>query len=327
MVRDPSKDLDYLAATLHGRRSRMAEGGQLESLLSLKTLPDLGRSLALPPPSQTATEIQHHLVQALATEILSLTQHLSGEESDWVGWAGIRFHLENLKVLVRATLSGQPPESTLTHWLDLPGGITLDSAKALAAHPLDSLAARYSNTPLGQSLKKAVAAYRDPPNAFLVEAALDHDYFQELLGRTNRLPGDDRKTIRTLVIHEVDSFHRLLALRGRFHYNLPPSLLARVHIAGTAIPYKRFLAMLSASSAGADISSMEASAWNRYLRLANTAFRRSHTGFGVVAGYIGLRRMEVANLITVSEGIRAGLPRDTIRAHLFLNTTPEPAHV
>lgn len=327
MIRQASKDLDYVAANLHGRRNRMAEGGRLDSLLSLKTLPELGQHLAVPLPDQTAIGIQQHLVQNLATEIPRLTPYLTEVESDWVSWTEIRFHLENLKMLIRAILSHQPPEQSLTHWLDLDGGITLDAARAIATSSLDTLATQYRDSPLGKSLKTTVATYRDPPRLFLIESALDRDYFIGLLERTDRLSDDDRKQIRNLVVHEVDTFLRLLALRGRIHYDLAPSLLASFHIPGTTISKRRFLAMLNASGASINIASEESAAWRRYLTLADTAFRRSHIGFGVVAGYIGLRRMEVANLIMVSEGIRSDLPRDTVRAHLVLANTPEPIHV
>ena len=52
---------------------------------------------------------------------------------------------------------------------------------------------------------------------------------------------------------------------------------------------------------------LESLAWRRFLRLANGAFRGSHMGLGAVVGYLEIRRVEVANLITLSEGIRTGV--------------------
>ena len=74
-------------------------------------------------------------------------------------------------------------------------------------------------------------------------------------------------------------------------------------------------------------AAVERLAWARFLRLANLAFRRSHIRFGAVAGYIGLRRVETANLITISEGIEKGMDTETIRAHLVQGGYGEAGHV
>jgi vacuolar-type H+-ATPase subunit C/Vma6 len=50
-------------------------------------------------------------------------------------------------------------------------------------------------------------------------------------------------------------------------------------------------------------------------------------GFGVVVGYVALRRLEVANLITISEGIRTGAGEDVIRARMVPRVEREASHV
>jgi len=40
-------------------------------------------------------------------------------------------------------------------------------------------------------------------------------------------------------------------------------------------------------------------------------------GLGAIVGYAGLRRVEVANLITISEGIRGGMAAEAIRGRLI----------
>ena len=50
-------------------------------------------------------------------------------------------------------------------------------------------------------------------------------------------------------------------------------------------------------------------------------------GVGAVAGYFGVRRMEIANLITLSESIRLGVDEREIRARLMPRTDLEVAHV
>jgi vacuolar-type H+-ATPase subunit C/Vma6 len=72
---------------------------------------------------------------------------------------------------------------------------------------------------------------------------------------------------------------------------------------------------------------VEALAWNRYLHLANLAFRRSHMGLGAVVAYAAIRRVEMGNLITLSEGIRTGMSPQAIRARLVPRADVEAVRV
>jgi vacuolar-type H+-ATPase subunit C/Vma6 len=74
--------------------------------------------------------------------------------------------------------------------------------------------------------------------------------------------------------------------------------------------------------AHADSATVEALARDRCLRMANRTFRQDPVGLGAVIGYAALRHIEIANLATVSEGIHAGVPEETIRLHLV----PHPSH-
>jgi vacuolar-type H+-ATPase subunit C/Vma6 len=47
----------------------------------------------------------------------------------------------------------------------------------------------------------------------------------------------------------------------------------------------------------------------------------------VVIGYAGIRRVEVANLITLSEGIRAGAEAERIRTRLIPRADLESVYV
>ena len=131
----------------------------------------------------------------------------------------------------------------------------------------------------------------------------------------------------------------------------PPKSL---HVSGTRIPRPRFAAMLAApdlahaaelalgrvideqpgSVSGASGPAeqptpavLEVLAQNRFLRLAHQVFRRSHMGSAAVVAFVALRRLEVVNLITLSEGIKARLSEDQLRARLTPRTNLEAAYV
>jgi vacuolar-type H+-ATPase subunit C/Vma6 len=151
----------------------------------------------------------------------------------------------------------------------------------------------------------------------------------------------------------VSTFQLMLVARGRFSYGLTQELLLPLHIRGCGIPTERFSSMLMASDlrttatfalgraidalpptddsiqtpGAVDCAELEALAWKRFLRLANRAFRRSHMGLGAIIGYACIRRAEVANLITLSEGIRASVAPDVIRARLIPHRNEGVAYV
>lgn len=312
-----ANNLDYLAVRLHGRRSRMAEAGRLDALCRAGSIAELSHAVLADTEFQAAADLQRRLVQDLAGELAGFRGYAGRAGSALIEWMLVRFQVENLKVLARGSAT-TPPSG--------------------------DFATRMPKGPLRDGFLRAATIYRDQPRPFFLEAALDRAWLAELLARADAVSGEDEEVIRALVCQETDIFHLMLVARGRFHYGLAPELLLPLHVAGTNIPRVRFAAMLAdpdlATAAGravgrvidslpaeTDAAALEALAWNRFARLANRAFRRSHIGLGAVVGYVALRRVEIANLITLSEGVRAGIAGETIRARMTPRAGLEAAHV
>jgi vacuolar-type H+-ATPase subunit C/Vma6 len=342
-----SRDMDYLAARLHGRKSRMAEAERLDSLCRIRGLQEFFHTVL--PESQVsgALDFQRLLVYELAGELSGFRAYISGPGVDLIDWMLVRFQMENLKVLIRAFLTKVPIEDLDGYLVSLPGELTLDIRGLAAVEFPEGFVRLFPKKGiLRENMEKALEIYRDNPRPFFFEAALDRSYFQGLIFRTEKLPGEDREIITPMVYQEVDIFHLMLAARGKFHYGLAPSMLQPFHVEGTGIKRSLFAAMLNDpdlyTSAGrvgervfdavpfewgsgdgsnaVDAPVLEGLAWNRFFRLANLAFRRSHMGLGAIMGYAGLRRVEVANLITISEGIRGGIAAEKIRGRLIPRT-------
>jgi hypothetical protein len=155
-----------------------------------------------------------------------------------------------------------------------------------------------------------------------------------------------------MIHQEVNGFQFLFAVRGRFHHGLPAASLSGLRVFDRGVGRTWFDDVLAApdivaaancaagilfdafrSGPGSspaslrDAATLETLIWQRYLRLANADFRRSHMGLGALAGYFGVRRMEIANLISLSEGLRLGLEEGQIRRHLIPQAEIEVAHV
>jgi vacuolar-type H+-ATPase subunit C/Vma6 len=334
MTMPVAKDLDFLSARLHGRRARLAEGARLDELSRVGTVAELARTLDPASRLRSARDLQAHLVQECAEELSRLAAGLSGAEAAFLNWQRVRFQLENLKVLARGFSNGLPLERLLPHMAALPDDLALNADALVGATSVEALAEAAPRGPLQEGLRAAREAYQAQPRPFTLETALDRAYLKEALRLALRLAGPERLDVRRLAGQEADIFHLMLVVRGVFHYKLAPERLLPLHLAGSALSGKAFAAMLQArdlqsvaalavgrvldaAPAEAEAAALETQAWNRFLRLANALFRHSHMGAGVVIGYAAIRRVELANLITLSEGLRIGLNPRLMRALLI----------
>ncbi len=336
-------DLDYLVARLHGRRGHLAEAERLDALCQLRTLDELARAVS---PEATATSIggfQQRLIRQMVDELADFAAQLVGSASALMAWLRVRFQVENLKVLVRVFATGKSAQAARLHLATLPDDLAIDVDGLAAAGSLESFIAAAPAGRLQAGLALAAEVHHELPRPIVLEAALDQSYLDELLKRTRALPHGARADCLTIANQEVDTYHLMLAVRGRFIYGLPPDRLARMHVSGSAISSDRFRQMLDADRlrdaarlveglvvarlppeenrradrTDLDPAVLEALAWNRYLRLARQAFRRNHMRLGAVVAFAAIRRIEMANLITLSEGIRIGMPPSAIRARLI----------
>jgi len=368
--------IEYVAAVLHARRSRMAEGDRLGALCAGRTVAELARALYGNAAIASAVELQKRMVLDRANEILELALRLDGPGGELIAWMAVRFQVENLKVLARGLSAHTPASEVEAHLVPLPGDLAVDArsvfiqaprmqeirdatlfsitrlsvmenrvaslisaadsnmAEALAGGAVEAFVEVVGRPPLREAVLAALPLYRAHPRAFFLEAALDAGYFTELVARAGAVTGDERGHVLALVEQEINIFHLALIIRGKFHYGLPPEQLMPFCVAGAGARKADIGAMWSAPTlaeaaewaagfAPGDVpqvfdgSAIERMAWARYHRLAATTFRRSVMGLGLVAAYVALRRVELANLIAVSEGIRAGLSADDIRRCLI----------
>jgi len=349
------RDLDFLTARLHGRRSRMAEGERLDGLTRIRSLPEFIGMVSPGSEAAVASEFQRQTVSELVREISGFLVHVSGAGVRYLEWVLVRFQVENVKVLLRVLVARTHAGDLQRFIVPLPRELAIKIQGLTESESFEDFCRLAPKGLIRKSLEKALEVYQDYPQPFFFEAVLDQVYFQELMDRVEQLPREDRETVKPVASQEIDIFHLMLAVRGKFHYGLSPETLAPLHVPGTRISRPVFAEMLADPDVYTSVSrtvgraidmapaetqqgdgtasvceygaAVERLAWARYLRLANLAFRRSHLRLGAVAGYMGLRRVEVANLITISEGIEKGLDVDTIRAHLVTAGRGEGAHV
>lgn len=343
-------DIGFLTARLHGRRSRLAEQEHLESLSHIRNLQDFMKAVLPEAEADSITDFQRQLVGVLASELAGFSQCLKGKEASLVDWLFTRFDVENLKLLVRAVITASPIEELKKHMVTASG--TFFSELTVLPGSVPEIAAIIPKGPLRSAFEKNVRSNDETARAFYFETAIDSSYFQELSSRANRLGSDEQKIIRPVIDQYIDIFHVMLAMRGKYHYAFSSDLLMQFHVIGSRISRDLFNTMLHDSDPRTSVNrlfgyvidqsmkhamddtpeqfviqTLERMAWKRFLRLSNHAFRESHMGLGAVVGYVGIRMVEVANLITLSEAIKLDMPVDAICNRLIANSPSEAAYV
>jgi vacuolar-type H+-ATPase subunit C/Vma6 len=347
-------DPDRLTAGLHGRRSRMAEGDRLIRLCRIQTLPELARTVFPGTAAESILDFQRLAVRELARELIDLITCMSGPGARLLYWLLIRFQIENLKVLIRMRLSGRP-ETAQVYLVPLPKGLTLDVRGLSAAESFNDFIDCTPKGLLREALKRASEIYPVRTSPFFFEAMLDRDYFQVLLEAVEEIREQDKDIAKPMFLQEVDTFLLMLLLRGKYFYGLDRETLLPLHVRGTRIPRALFATMLDdqdlresvervaqsvfdvppfqgttsvgSSAPAIDAAALEHLAWKRFGRLANLAFRKSHIGLAAVLGYAGIRRLEVANLVTLSEGIQKAMTAEAIRDRLIAHWDSEALSV
>jgi len=330
----------------------MAEAERLDSLCHIRNLPEFFQSVFPNLEINRTTDFQRLSVNELIKELSGFQAYLAGPGAELIDWIIVRFQTENLKLLIRAYLTKASKEEWYDYLVPLPKQFAFDVKKLEASESLEEFIRLLPKGLHRDSLERALKTYLEQTKPFLFEAALDSGYFRGLIAKTGRLSGQDLELVKPMIQQEIDIFHLMLVARGKFHYSLPPDILSPLHVPGTRITKAFFHDMLHDpdlylsvirvsdrvldavlpvnppdSSMTIDVSDLEHFAWKRFFRLANMAFRQSHMGLGAIIGYAGLRRIEVANLITISEGIRNGMAADAIRANLIPKANAEVSYV
>ncbi len=105
------KDPDHLAARLHGRRARLADGARLRALCGLGSQAALARALFPGEKAVSSAQLQGRLTGEFITETMEIAACLEGPWARFAGWQAAWFQLENLKAALRGVFSGCRPDS------------------------------------------------------------------------------------------------------------------------------------------------------------------------------------------------------------------------
>jgi vacuolar-type H+-ATPase subunit C/Vma6 len=354
MIFETGSDVDFVSALLHGRRSRLAEAERLDALCAIRALPELVHMIEPGAPNESVVDLQRRMVLKLADELLTFAWRIAGPVGTVLEWLAVRFQVENLKVLARGMATGAKLKDVEPYLVPLSKPFSLEADALISSDSLETFASLIPSTPLRNGVRVAMPVFERNRRVFFIEAGLDHGYLTELLARAQPLAARESPDMHILACQETNMFHLDLAGRGHLTYELRGEDLLPFHVPKAGIQRQTFAAMLAAHDAqqvadevvgrvidrmtaaeakGGEVSeaatpaTLDVQALNRYYRLGYWIFRRSHVGIGIIAGYAAMRRVELANLITLSEGIRAGVPPAVLRRRLIPRNVEEHERV
>jgi len=336
-------NLDFIVAKVRGMRGMLYEGDRLLRLCDLAGLEELAAELVPGETVGDAASLGQHLTARHVSGLHAVLCHLDGWRREVFLCMLRRIQVENLKVLLRCWNSRAGEEAVQRHTVPVPPELDLPVATLLGASDMETL---LGHVPVGALRDGAVTGlgdFEETGRLFTVEAGLDRAHYSELHRAADQARGPARAPVTELVGLELDITNALFVLRSVFAYGVRFNKLRpffapfgpRVGMdvldemrrrpdqdaAAAVLPPS-----LTGGAVGVDADAAETAMWAHLFRVAHRRYYTSVLDFGAVAAFGYLKRLELRNLIRISEHIRYGTPPETIRQDL-IHVTPALAGV
>lgn len=326
-------NLDFVIAKTRAKHSYLYEGDRLSALVRHRTLPDLAHELFPTETFASHTALERRLVMAYADTLVQLWRFMDATCGPLFLALGLRLQVENVKVQLRNYVSGRrlPPEALPI--IPLPEPFAWEGS--LAAHPtsVQDVIDTIPDATVRRAAGDAFVMYTDRPVPLYLEAGLDLGAFRSLTEAWRGLGPDDRQSVRPLLELEADIHNLLLVLRARVNFDLDRFTVVRLAVgAGERRSAAHWVAAAAEGAtpreilarapvhlqralleAPAELGDIERALWRVFYRTANHVYYHSRLTVGCPYAFAAVKRMELANLITIVEAVRYGLPvEDTL---------------
>ncbi len=272
--------------------------------------------------------LQRRLTATLAEETHAAATFAWGATRSLLVAYGRRFELANLKTVLRARHHEVPWERGAAFLTPL-RHTRLPWRALFEAPTTEAVARRLEGTPFGPPLLTVLEQHGDAA-PFRFEVALDLAYFQDLVRRIERLGGRDGRRARTFVGDWIEVENLSWAFRYRRLAGLTPEetinytlhrafhagldAVRRVVTGSTVAEEAARLGYAIDPEAPEDeaLAALERSAGQRRADAAEHLFLGAPFDVGAPLALLALRETEVRDLVTLIEGVAAGLRRDAV---------------
>ena len=315
-------DLPYTIAKVRAMRGRLYEGDRLAGLEPARSIPELAERLGFGEIAVGHLQLEALLVARHIADLLKVARLLDGARGELYDWFLARYQMENLKVVLRFWVAGEPVERLARHLVKVPGLPPLPVEELAEVRDLADFIRLVPEPALARGLSQGLAYWQAEGRTFFAEAGLDAAYFQELISRHAALGRGDRQVTDQLVRADVDAYNVLLVARAQLNYHLQLEDVARFVVAGGRIPggalveargqtlrdiltALRAVAVMHLGETTAEsLPDLEDAMALGLYRLANRRYYQSMLDVGALVAFYYLKRNELANLIKVVEGRR-----------------------
>jgi vacuolar-type H+-ATPase subunit C/Vma6 len=322
---------EFIQAKVHALRSRVYEHERLDDLCDLRTIAQLWHRLYPEADPGDHRTLQRRLLADHIHTLETVRRHLPSELTDFYAWMMRRYQVENLKVLLRAWKAHEPIEQVLPFLAPLMPDMALDPRPFLRTSSLGDFLMLIPVAELRVAGERAGARYADTGETFFIETAFDTAYYAHLLDRHEGLPARHREGTHALILNEVSIFDILSIFRLKLNYGMRYEQAAVFLVPAIGGPmelerlydYPDFGDMVERIPEELlphaprpeieTIADLELALWERGLQRANAQFYHSVEDLGAAVAFATIKRMELANLFRVIEGMRYGLSPEAIR--------------
>jgi V/A-type H+-transporting ATPase subunit C len=341
----------FINARIRGRKAKLLNAANYESLLDAENLEELTRMLAESDYQVLFQEVGNKLVlldaklnQSFVQEIKTLAEYLPKASKQFLESYLRRYFLDGLKTVLRAF-------ETETPWEDV-RGLLVGSEDELSelqdlmtADSLSMMVGRITNPAIRSILVEQVELAESLKTTVPLEMALDRWYYANLWTEIEEiLKGTDRDLAQQFVGNQIDllNIQALLRIKGQFpefsERMIRDSLIPVNYILGgvldrciiTVSPIEIFnhlletryrnFARLVRESFEESGSLRDIEMWGKG-HLHDVAFKMllgQPFNIGAFLAYVLLKSTEIQNVRAIAVGIASGVDKTRIRQHVLI---------
>lgn len=325
-------NIDVICAKIHARRASMYEKERLVELTGLRGFPNLVAKVFPEQGLESHRQFERRLVEDHIAQLSWILAYFGGHPFDLFKWLLRRYQLENLKVLLRGFLAGRGPRDVSRHLVAVGEFPEFPAEQMLTAASAEAFAEAIPDETVKSIVQKAFETSGRQAEPFYIEAALDTAYYRKLLHAADEASLEDLAGSRPLLVRDANMHLVSVALRARFNYDaafdaisrflsIPHALaiedLQRAFDAADVPAAVRALPGAFALPADAEsVQDIERAFLASIYEVANNVFYAAGVSFAVPVAFFYLKRIELRNLIHLTEAYRYEMRPEEMRRGL-----------
>ena len=319
-------DFDFICAKIRGMRSKLYEHERLRRLTGKENLQQLFEEVSPQMSFKNHLQFEQNLVAGhirVLDEILKFTR---GANFAFFEWLLRRYQVENIKVVLRCWISRENMQAVASHIVPMPEIYALPLQEMFACNDILTFLSLIPERRLAEGARKGIFYFSEKEKGFFIEAGLDCAYYTTLAEYLSLLGRTHRAGCENLISGEITLYNLMFVLRSKLHYDLPWETIRDFIIRrASALSFETLYSIYTPGNLSDMVSSVPKSVlretdfhprdvldvekrlWADMYRKANRQFYHSLFDMGSLIAFYYIKRIELLNLIKITEALRYGL--------------------